>query len=241
MTLAPAQLALIAGLEAPARSGPERVVPLEGGRPGLRVGARDGQVRDRTGHVVARVDLVRDDDGLTERETAFVDELVAAMVMGDLTSVRALWVRANPGAGASRDPSAGLEVLRRERVQAAVRSRLGPAVQAIGPLAVACLVQLLQHGKSEQVRLAVAQFVLAENGGQPGAAGRGRARDQRGPGRAPGSGANARPRGRGSVRARRARGPRGAGRRGGLIAMAQHQSMRSISVSVDRVIFRLCA
>ena len=167
MTLAPAQLALIAGLEAPARSGPERVVPLEGGRPGLRVGARDGQVRDRTGHVVARVDLVRDDDGLTERETAFVDELVAAMVMGDLTSVRALWVRANPGAGASRDPSAGLEVLRRERVQAAVRSRLGPAVQAIGPLAVACLVQLLQHGKSEQVRLAVAQFVLAENGVNP--------------------------------------------------------------------------
>ncbi len=134
-------------------------------RPGMET-TRDGRVRRANRAAVKRPDLVRDEDGLTERERAFADRLIDAAMRGEKVDVGEIWQEVSGCADATRSVGAAL-ALGRPKVRGYLRKTFEAAIEALTPAALGALVRLLRTSRSEYVTIEVAKMLLGLAGYRP--------------------------------------------------------------------------
>lgn len=135
-------------------------------RPGVRL-HEDGVTATGANGMPARADLVRDEDGLTQRERSFVDLLIGGMMdpSGALDIGRA-WQEASGCAETSRNVGAA-QAVARPQVRDALRKLVQAGLEAMAPRLVQGVMRLGLHGKSEYVRLEALRMLLDRAGYKP--------------------------------------------------------------------------
>ncbi len=134
-------------------------------RPGMET-TRDGRVRRGNRAAVKRPDLVRDEDGLTERERAFADRLIDAAMRGQKVDVGEIWQDVSGCAEATRSVGAAL-AMGRPKVRGYLRKTFEAAIEALTPAALGALVRLLRTSRSEYVTIEVVKILFGLAGYKP--------------------------------------------------------------------------